>query len=193
MELLVVMAIIGVLLVVSIPAISSIRQAHGVSDGAYQIAAAVELGRNEALARKTYVWLGLQEMQGGDEVSLGMVFSKDGTPSLASDNLQAVGRVVRLGGLGFVSPSIAPHQPADLTQQQNGSSFVVGGTTFSKIIMTFTPMGEILTNPMPSQDEGFAPRFAVGLRTMRGGNPDTHNPIDILFDGSIGSASLHRP
>jgi prepilin-type N-terminal cleavage/methylation domain-containing protein len=58
-ELLGVVSIIGLLAAFAVPAFNSIGQARGVAEAAYQISAAVELARAEAIARRTYVWMGL--------------------------------------------------------------------------------------------------------------------------------------
>jgi prepilin-type N-terminal cleavage/methylation domain-containing protein len=195
-ELLVVIAIIGVLAAVAVPALSSMTQARTVTDSAYQLADLAELARNEAIARRTYVWLGMQTNAGAggsSQVLTGMVFSKDGTANLEDTNLQPLGRVQRLERLGLFPPSVVPGAPTDLTAQQAGPGFSIGGTTFSNFILAFTPMGEISLDPQPGPHGGFTPRIGLGLRTMRGSSPDHGNPVDLLLSGSTGLPSVHRP
>lgn len=195
LELLVVMAIIGLLAAFALPGLSSLTQSRTVSDAAYQLVGAAEIARNEAVGRRTYVWLGIQPVEeiGESSVDVGLVFSRDGTADLSPDNLQALGRVTRMARLGLVSPSVPPVPADDLTFATSGASFSLGGTDFDRIILAFSPTGEILASPTPGPDDGFSPRSGIGLRTMRGGVPDNNNPVDVVFDGSTGIASIQRP
>lgn len=195
-ELLVVIAIVGVLVALAVPALNSMTQTRTVTDSAYQLAALVELARSEAIARRTYVWLGMQTnggTGGSAEVLTGMVFSKDGTANLADTNLQPLGRTQRLEQLGLFSPSAVPGGVTDLTVQESVPPFSIGGTTFSHFLLTFTPMGEITLDPQPGPQTGFTPRIGIGLRTMRGTAPDQGNPVDLLLSGGTGLPSVHRP
>ena len=61
-ELLVVMAIIGILAAVTIPAMNSIKGASNVTKAAYDIAGALEQARAYAMAKNTYVFVGIAEV-----------------------------------------------------------------------------------------------------------------------------------
>ena len=95
-ELLVVMAIIGILAAVTIPAMNSIKGASNVTKAAYDIAGALEQARAYAMAKNTYVFVGIAEVDSskdpsvkpqvatadptvGGRVAVAVVASKDGT------------------------------------------------------------------------------------------------------------------
>ncbi len=63
-ELLVVTAIIGSLMVLVAPAFTSIKSAGDVTNAAYTIRDALEQARNYAMANNTYVWIGFYEEDG---------------------------------------------------------------------------------------------------------------------------------
>jgi prepilin-type N-terminal cleavage/methylation domain-containing protein len=63
-ELLVVTALIGVLMVLVTPAFTSIKSAGDVTNAAYRIRNALEQARNYAMANNTYVWVGFYEEDG---------------------------------------------------------------------------------------------------------------------------------
>lgn len=195
-EMLVVIAIIGLLVALAVPALNSMTQARTVMDSAYALEGTVEMARNEAIGRRTYVWMGLQTnvSAGGDrEVLTALVFSKDGTPRLEEGNVQPLGRPLRLERLGLVAPSVAPGNPTDLTAQSPGAEFSIGSTDFTHFLLTFTPMGEITLDPQPGPQTGFTSKIGLGLRTMRGNIPDDNNPVDLVLSGSTGLPSVHRP
>jgi prepilin-type N-terminal cleavage/methylation domain-containing protein len=90
-ELLVVIALIGVLMVLVTPAFTSIKSAGDVTNAAYRIRDALEQARNYAMANNTYVWVGFYEEDGSvpsatptatpgtGRVVISIVASKDGT------------------------------------------------------------------------------------------------------------------
>jgi type II secretory pathway pseudopilin PulG len=197
--LLVVIAIIALLAAFAIPAFNSIGQARGVTEAAYQVAAAVELARSEAITRQTYVWLGLQPQtnSGNVDLRIGLVYSKDGSTNTAATNLQPIGKSVLIQRVGLVSPSsVVPYTtpaPIDLSTNSGGTSFVIGQMTNSdKRSLTFTPMGEVTAAPTPSPTNGFDPRIAVGLRQARGTTLMTNNDIAVVIDGSVGIPTIYR-
>lgn len=195
-EVLVVIGIIGLLAALAVPALSSMGKARTATDAAYSITGAVELARAEAISRKTFVWLGLQtnrSTSGTPQVSMGLVFSRDGTANVDRINLQPLNRVIVLDQVGLFPPSISPRDPTAVTGQQPGVDFTVGGQLFSQAILTFTPEGEVTTNATPSATQGFTPMVGVGLRAMSGDVPDHDNPVDVVIDGSTGLPSIHRP
>lgn len=196
LELLVVIAIVGILAALAIPAASSMTRARTVTDAAYQLAAVVETARTEAIARRTFVWLGMQTNDGAGgspQVVTGLVFSRDGTTNMADTNLQPLGRAQRIDRLGIFSPPGASGNLTDLTAQRPGTNFKIGGVTFTNFILAFTPMGEISTNPTPAPGSGFTPRIGLRLLAMRGASPETNNPVDLILSGGTGLPSIQRP
>lgn len=201
-ELLVVIAIVGLLASFAIPAFNSIGQARGVTEAAYQLAAAVELSRSEAISRQTFVWLGLQQQtnSGNLDLRIGMVYSKDGTPNTNATNLQPIGRALLLQRVGMVGVTSAGFDvgtnlagAVDLSGYTGGMTFHSGQAEFtSRCSVTFTPLGEVTTNATPTATDGFDPRIVIGLRQARGTALVTSNDIAISVDGSVGTANIYR-
>jgi len=64
-EMLLVIAIMVLLVVISLPAIRSIRGDRDLSRAAYELAGTLEQARSYAMAANTYVWVGFYEEDGG--------------------------------------------------------------------------------------------------------------------------------
>lgn len=199
-ELLVVIGLACLLSALAISAFSSIGQARGVTETAYQLSAAVDLARSEAIARKTYVWLGLQQQTnaGSLDLYLGMVYSKDGSSSTTSSNLQPIGRAIVIQRVGLANTTtlnlpVALSGATELADFSGGASFQIGQVNFnSKRTITITPLGEAMTSPSPTFHNGFDPRIAVGLRQTRGTTLLPGNDVAVVIDGSVGTPSIHR-
>ena len=201
-ELLVVIAILGLLATFAIPALSSIGQARGVSEAAYQITAAVELARSEAVSRQTFVWMGLQPQtnSGNLDLRVGLVYSKDGTTSTAAANLAPIGRPLLLQRVGMVGVGSAGFDvgtnlsgAANLSDFTGGMTFQIGQASFlNRSTFTLTPLGEATTNATPASTAGFDPRIAVGLRQARGTTLIPGNDIAVVIDGSVGTPTIYR-
>jgi len=200
-ELLIVVAVLALMAVLVAPAVSSIGQARGMTAAAYEITAAVELARSEAISRKTYVWMGLQSQTNGGNIDLriGLVFSKDATgTNTASGNLQPIGRPLLIERVGLaptagldVGTSLS--SATDLSTYSGGAKFTVGSmTTSDKRTITFTPMGEVTTKPDPTSTSGFDPRIAIGLSQTHGTALESNNSIAIVIDGSVGTPTIYR-
>lgn len=94
-EMLVVMAIIGILLALVLPALGPLKGSRDVTAAAYDLAGTLEVARNYAIANHTYTWVGFYEQDsasttaptkltgppylGVGHVTVGVVYSKDGT------------------------------------------------------------------------------------------------------------------
>jgi Tfp pilus assembly protein FimT len=195
-ELLVVVGIIGLLAVFAAPAISSIGQARGVGEATYQITQAIELARSEAVARRTFVWLGLQEQtnSGNRDLLVGMVYSKDGTTNHAAANLQPIGRPLAIRQVGLTNSVEVPGTPLQIAGFTSGIAMQIGqAATFTdRRTLTFTPAGEVLTLAAPSPTAPFNPLVAFGLAAARGTVLDENNIASIAIDGSTGIPTIYR-
>ncbi len=199
-ELLIVVAIMGLLAAFALPAFQSISQARGVSEAAYQIAATVELARSEAVSRQTYVWMGMQPQtnSGNLDLRLGLVYSRDGTANTNTTNLQPIGRSlliqrVSLENAANLSVGTSLGSPTDLSGYSGGATFQIGQVNFnSGRTITFTPMGEVSTNATPSATNGFDPRLAIGMQGVHGTVTINNNDIAVVVDGSVGIPTIYR-
>jgi len=192
-ELLVVMGIIGVLASLAIPAFSSIGQAKGVTEAAYQVASAIDLARSEAVARQTYVWLGFQTMNSGNlDLRIGLVYSKDGSANTNASNLQPLGRAVLIQKVAIIGSGIAG-APLELASSTSGARFNIGNVAFTDgRTLTFTPLGEVMSTASPTSADGFEPVIALRLAQSRGSQLDPTNPADIVINGSVGTPTIIR-
>ena len=193
-ELLVVMAVISLLAFAAVPAFNSIGRARGVSDAADQVAAAIELARSEAMARRTHAWVGLiaRTDAGSDGVQIGVVCSADGTSSGNSANLRPLGRASLIKSVALVDSGAAGN-PSEIASQTDGLNFTIGASSFNAgKSITFTPDGEATTKAAPSASDGFDPLLAVGLAPLKGNSPDTNNRATVVIDGSTGIPRIIR-
>jgi len=124
MELLVVVTIMGVLMGASIPAINGLKSSGDFNRNLFNLAGTLEQARSYAMANNTYVYVGIEEIDGGKPVANGntsgtgrvMVVvkaSKDGTrgydinnPSATDDNtfdssLSPLGKMVVMDNMSL--------------------------------------------------------------------------------------------
>lgn len=201
-ELLVVVAIVGLLAALSIPAFTSIGQARGVSEAAYQVAAAIEFARNEAISRQTFAWVGFQDQtnSGSRDLWVGMVYSKDGsTTNMAAANLQPMGRAFMIQRVGLVDTAtlqVGTNLSSCASVYTNsGAAFTVGQRAFAGRTVTVTPAGEFMLASLSGAivpTNGFDPKIAIGLRGFRGTTPVSDNDVAVVIDGSVGIPTIYR-
>ena len=199
-ELLIVLNILVYFFWMVAPMLSSILTGQGVSEAAFELSTAVEKARNEAVTRKTYVWLALQdEIQSGNlGVRIGTVCSKDGTANTNAANLMPLGSPVLISKVGLVDMEAvntgAPTAAAtDLLELAGGIKFTVGKVSFSQgRTITFMPLGDVSTTPVPTATTGFDPLLMVAFRQCHGTNLFAGNDITLAIDGSDGAPILYR-
>jgi len=117
-ELLVVIGIIGLLLVLIAPALTTIKGGTDVTSAAYTIKDVLDTARTYAKANNTYAWVGFYEENVANPASpnsdtpaigriiMSIVASKDGTPVYNSSNLDPtkliqVGKLVKIENVHF--------------------------------------------------------------------------------------------
>lgn len=218
-ELLSVMAIIGMLSVAAVPALNTIKGAGGVSKAGYDIAGVMEQARSYAMARNTFVFVGIAEVDGTQpesavqtssgvgRVMLAAVASKNGRKNMDTSNLMPVSKIYRFDNVHLddqVGTAGNLARPAvDANNKVASGSFVmdsayafdwpVGGSarySFKKVIC-FSPSGAV-SNDLTTGD--FAKWMEVGLVEARGNAvPAAPNAAAVLLDGVTGSVSVYRP
>ena len=218
-ELLSVMAIIGMLTAAVVPAVNSIKQGGGVSSAAYDISSTLEQARSYAMANNTYVFVGLAEVSGSTaesgaqqtgsgRVVVAAAGSKDGTRSFgaSNSNLVALSKLRRFDNVHLANT--VPNQDNSArpsvgdSNRAGNSAFVAEGTfawpltastpayTFSKIIQ-FDPRG---TASVQSSARHLPQWMEIGLVPTRGDTVvDSANYAALLLDGVTGSVKIYRP
>ncbi|HSI83822.1 MAG: Tfp pilus assembly protein FimT/FimU [Candidatus Methylacidiphilales bacterium] len=204
-ELVMVMAMIGLMASFSVPALSSIAGARGVGQGSYDVVALLELARNEAVARHTYVWVGAQNVSGhsGTELQLAAVCSLDGSNSNTNAaNLKSLTQVIRVRNVAMTpwqslkSSTRALYTkstPSSIADNQAGLTFTSGTSPFNGKTVTFTPRGQAILNAVPGRDSGYDPVIDISFRQSQGGSvqPEADDAA-VLIDGSTGMSRILR-
>jgi prepilin-type N-terminal cleavage/methylation domain-containing protein len=134
-ELLIVMAIIGILLLLIAPAFTTIKGGTDVTSAAYMIKGVLDTARTYAMANNTYTWVGFAGSVGPNtqqyitgQVEVAIVASKDGTNlwsannSLPAASLAQVGKMMSLGNIHIGDTGVP---------QNNGTEFESRGTVDS--------------------------------------------------------------
>jgi Tfp pilus assembly protein FimT len=201
-ELLVVINIVIYFFWIMAPSFSSIAQGVTTTEAAFTISSVIERARSEAVGRKSYVWLGIQEEvnEGNLALRLGIVCSKDGSANTNSNNLLPIGKAVLIPRMGLVNSSTvalstgAPTNGAiDLTDVSSGIAFQTGQTKFTDgRTITFMPLGEVTTNPVPTASSGFDPLLVVSIEQARGTNLISGNNVSVAIEGSVGIPTIYR-
>lgn len=197
-EILLVVALIAVLAALTVPAVSSMARARGATEAAFQVAAAAELARAEATARRTPVWLALTTISGQDTLRVAIAASRDGAANPTGANFQVIGRPVSIEGVALADPALLPIPKAAGAQfPPAGIPLTVGGVSYNgagSAAITFFPTGEATTEPSPPASDGFTPRIGIGLAQSRGGQPfpDATSAV-VVIDGSTGIPAILRP
>ena len=201
-ELLIVLNVVLYFFWVAAPSFNSIARGVTTTEAAYTISSAVERARAEAVARKSYVWLGIQQEVNDGNIGLrvGMVCSKDGTSNTNASNLLPIGMallVPRVGLTNSSSTAVSTGAPTtgavDLSWVSGGMSFQIGQTKFlDGRTITFMPLGEVTTNPTPTATSGFDPLLMISIQQARGTNLTPGDNVSVAIEGSVGIPTIYR-
>jgi len=198
-ELLVVVAIIAVLMTLSVPAINSMSGSRTMEANLAALSGLLEFARTEAQARRTYVWVGFSNLpsthsanaSGSHQVAAAAFWSPDGTATVASGELQRLSKVIRLE-----QAKLVPGQGGELSGEMQ-SLLAAGGASPEALAasgspkslpgsanisfdqtLTFTPQGEALLEAEPVAGSPLPAVIDIGLKRMRGDQPDAASPDD---------------
>lgn len=203
-ELLTVVAVMGLLTSLAMPAMMSLVGARNVPSAATKIAGVLEFARNEAMTRQTYIWVGFQNTtnaNGNRELRAAVFGSDDGTPNGGSYQLSKVLKMedVKLTSFDDLQPATQNLIPVEFrtvresVNQSEATGLVLSaaGTTFDRVL-TFTPRGEAILNSRPGPDTGFSRLVDVSVRATRGTAEPAGNAYDaiILAAGSSGKVEI---
>ena len=202
-ELLVVIAIISLLGVMAAPVVSSLMGAKTLDRGTYDLAGVLEQARSEAVARQTYVWVGIKPVPtaNGQEIQVAMVCSRDGTGTNTDpSNLTNLSKVLHFPNLSLVAWSglkastqnlFTKATPVSVSSNVAGIAFTSGQTQFEGTTLTFTPEGEVLLKGAARSSDGFNPWIDVSLRLAHGTTvAPGADDASVLIEGATGSVKI---
>jgi prepilin-type N-terminal cleavage/methylation domain-containing protein len=113
-EILVVLAIVGALMALSIPAVMNVSKGQKMGRAVEDISDLLEYAKTEAQARKTYVWVGFKNLPASSkenptpnhQIAAAAFFSTDGTTNAGGDkNLRPLSQLVRVDSVKLVRGS----------------------------------------------------------------------------------------
>lgn len=202
LELLAVMAVVAVLSVSALPAFNSFGASQGVKQGIYDVAGLLELARNEAVSRQSYVWVSFENTTNHNQAVLCMMAAaaKDGSANPAG--LVPLTRMIRVKNAVLVNwADLNVNTRACFTNASpvsvahNNSSITVsgpGGLALSRSI-TFTPRGEALLVGAPNPSTSYDQYIDVSFRQARGTQvlPEADDAA-LIVEGSTGAVQRIR-
>lgn len=208
-ELLTVMSIIAILSVGAVPAMNGIRGGQSLTKSAYDVAGVLEQARAYAMARNTYVYVGLAEASdtasdvqltpGGGRLLVGVMASKSGVRPLSSDELIPMSRLqkyenLKLDTLG-TDGNMARQTGSDVVSFADASATGFAGFTwngaggasvaFSKVI-EFDPTGVARFTKKDNIDAW----IEIPLKPARSNGGDV---AALQVDGVTGVVRIYRP
>ncbi len=213
-ELLAVMAIVGMLAVASVPAVNSLNGGRNLAYQASEIQGVLESARTHAMAKNTYVFVGLTEtdvtksdmaspVSGTGRVSVMVMGSKDGTRSFGAgnanlvplsklkklDNVHLTDSLPQSGGLS--RPSVAAENSVGSAGFQSENSFSVNSYVFNKIVQ-FDPSGSA---SVQSSDNKTPQWMEIALVETKGSTvlESSSRSAALILDGVTGSVKAYRP
>ena len=203
-ELLVVMAIVGLLSAFALPAFQAVADSRRMTRNAYEAASLLEWARSEAVARKTYVWVGFVKGDNDQspEVRIAVVGSRDGSgTNINASNLQILTKVRQikdavLAPWDEMSPEIQAGadatSPSSVADNSQGLLFSVGATEFDQgRTITFTPRGEALLQGSGEPDTGFDPLIDVSFREAKRATALVDgDEVAVIVDGATGAVQI---
>jgi prepilin-type N-terminal cleavage/methylation domain-containing protein len=197
-ELLVVVAIVGILTALVVPAFNGIGSARSLSKAGADVLSILEQARTYAMANNTYVWVGLQPE--GDNLVAAVVASKTGRltapaePQDASD-LVEISPLRRWNGVALeVIPNSNGRPPSDLAGQLASLSTPIrsfstasggGMRNFDKFVVQFDKVGAAKIsqgNAVRVIEIGLMPRFG-----------SSSNYAAVQIGGLTGGVKVYRP
>jgi len=213
-ELLVVIGIIGLLMVLIVPAFTSLRSGTDVTSAAYTIKGVLDTARTYAKANNTYTWVGFYEEDstattptnnapaypGKGRVLLATVGSKDGTKiyqdtdpaaALPSDRISQVGKLVKVEGIhltdiGNPSPTPNPTPVPDTVPARPYTPYTEGSP--------FDNFNRISSDSTDTTRFTFAAQNYTFYKTIRfspRGEANINSTYTLKHEGEIGIKPTH--
>ncbi len=194
-EMLMVMAVIGLLTGISMPAISSLMNTRSLERAGSDITSLLESARAHALANNTPVWVGFKD-SGQGELLVGVVASRNGEIAPAQDDLVQISPTRKFSNIQMRALSASANRPAPNAQLASSSAailpFSVSGAqavNFDKQVVQFGSRGE-----MRIAASQLSKVVEIGLVEVVNGQPrNAANYAAIQMQGLSGAISLFRP
>lgn len=204
-----VIGIISILLVAVIPAFNSINSGRGFASAVDQVTAALESARAEAMATRTYVYVGFVNTVNSDgtaELRCGAVSSLDGTSNTAATNLRPVTKLLKLPNILMTNYATLPavvKSAADASLQTEADYVINFPATIylkdkfndpafdSCPTVRVSPQGEILYSL--NSAVFFRTTTSVGLVPTHGATPVTTDGAIVSYYGGSGQLRVTRP
>lgn len=189
-ELLAVVAVIGMVAVLSVGGFSS-SDASKFNSQCWTVTESFQNAREFAKAKRTYVWVGLNPGgQEADKIVLSAHYSTTGLNSLIASNLVPAMRPRVLSGMGMSAQLSHTQDATDLLQDSDLGSldFTQGGENYSvSSLVEFAPDGSarVLTASGRST-------IGVPLIAKKGGRSLPNHTVDILISRLTGNIELVR-
>ncbi len=203
-ELLVVVAMIGLMASFALTGFKDIGASRGVGQAASDVKGILELARSEAVTKQTFVWAAFREATNSGilEIQMALAGSADGTANAAGTNLVPISRVVHAKNVGLANASTlratASVTYTDLFELLGNTSGItytnLSQSRFTNTTITFTPRGEAMAKGSPLATHGFTPLIGIGIVPSRGDQKDPQPKSDsaVVLDGSTGMSTIVR-
>lgn len=203
LEILIVVALIALISSLTLPALR--QPSKGAAVAAYTLRDAFEEARVTAMARRTWVWVGIDADAAGIEpgsMRIGVVASKNGKAELTVGNLSPVLRLQTVENAGLAAngdgrfaglEKIPPMTEDDKSLE--GASFSwpgAGGVVFEHSV-AFNPRGDAMVGSVPGDE--LARYIRVYLQPMRGSEPlvQSMDVAAVLLSGPGASVKVFQP
>ncbi len=214
-ELMVVMAIMAIVIGLTGPALTALLGSNGISAGASGLAEQLDRARAYAVARQTYVYVGLGNFRGSapdnqgqagvGRVGVFTVTSPTGSSVVPADisNCRPIGRMERLNGvmIGKVSSrtgGLERPNNASVVSLEEGATVsppmtypLIGATQFAfPWVLEFSPQGMVRILGRPNQPG----LVEIGLQAVRGDQAGVDPNVAVIqLSGLIGRITVFRP
>lgn len=196
LEILTVIAILIPLMALSVPNMIQVASSRGLGSALDQISAIMDMSRTEAMAKGTYVFVGLsQETKTGEEgLVVGQFLSRDGSlpsgPVLSDDQVVTGVKAFRIGKVRLGTAA------ADANGTVLGSSGATGSftvntvlrgenVTFANTVLTFTPRGEVFASQVAETSADWIDIPLLGMN-------DTKNRSAVRVSRTTGYSEIKR-
>lgn len=208
LELLVVVALVAVLMALVGPAFNSIQGGGALTKAVNDVSGIFELARAEAMATRSYVYVGFANTtnsDGNSELRIGAVISIDGSSSTAATNLRPISRLSKMPSVVMTNYTNLPPSVQSAADQslRDNNDYVVGFPTTAYLrghfndtafdncpTVAVSPQGEILhaTNP----GVFFRTTSSVGLVPTRGTTRVANDGAIVSYYGGTGQLRITR-